>query len=402
MSDKIRVLIVDDVATTRENIVKLIQFQPEIEAVGQAGNGEEALFQAKALRPDVVLMDINMPGMDGITATERLTVEVPETTIIIMSVQGEQEYLRRAMMAGAKNYLTKPFTGDELIQAVRQSVSRDRQVRDALRVKSGVKSPGKVISVFAGKGGVGKTMLAVNLAVALAKRPDTKVAIVDADIQFGDVPLFLNIMPRSTIADVLPDAEHLDDQTLAAYMTPYNESIQVLAAPLRPEQAEMVSGYLIGAVVKQLRNLYDFVIIDTAVAFNEVTIAALDAADTVVVLAALDLPAVKNAKLALEILQSLGYTEEKIQLVINSVHSDGGIEPREVQESLKKEIAMTLPTDGKTVVNSINKGIPFSLAQPETLLAQKILALAAHLAPWNPDTTATTNKPSLRFKLFGR
>ncbi len=402
MSDKIRVLIVDDVATTRENIVKLIQFQPEIEAVGQAGNGEEALFQAKALRPDVVLMDINMPGMDGITATERLTVEVPETTIIIMSVQGEQEYLRRAMMAGAKNYLTKPFTGDELIQAVRQSVSRDRQVRDALRVKSGVKSPGKVISVFSGKGGVGKTMLAVNLAVALAARPDTKVAIVDADIQFGDVPIFLNLLPRSTIADVLPDAEHLDDKTLAAYMTPYNDSIQVLAAPLRPEQAELVSGYLVGAVVKQMRSAYDFIIIDTAVAFNEVTIAALDAADTVLVLAALDLPAVKNAKLALEILQSLGYAEGKIQLVVNSVHSDGGIEPREVQESLKKEIVMTLPTDGKTVVNSINKGIPFSLAQPETLLAQKVLALAAQLAPWNPDSTPPANKPGLRFKLFGR
>lgn len=402
MSDKIRVLIVDDVATTRENIVKLIQFQPEIEAVGQASNGEEALFQAKALRPDVVLMDINMPGMDGITATERLTVEVPETTIIIMSVQGEQEYLRRAMIAGAKNYLTKPFTGDELIQAVRQSVSRDRQVRDALRMNSGVKAPGMVISVFAGKGGVGKTMLAVNLAVALAKRPDTKVAIVDADIQFGDVSLFLNLMPRSTIADVLPDAEHLDDQTLAAYMTPYNGSIQVLAAPLRPEQAEMVSGYLIGAVVKQLRSSYDFIIIDTAVAFNEVTIAALDAADTVVVLAALDLPSVKNAKLALEILQSLGYAEEKIQLVVNSVHSDGGIEPREVQESLKKEIAMTLPTDGKTVVDSINKGIPFSFAQSETMLAQKILALASRLAPWNPDTTSSTNKPGLRFKLFRR
>ena len=192
MSDKIRVLIVDDVATTRENIVKLMQFQPGIEAVGQAQNGEEAIFQAKALRPDVVLMDINMPGMDGITATERLTVEVPGTTIVIMSVQGEQEYLRRAMMAGAKNYLTKPFTGDELIQAIQQSVSRDRQIRDAMRQKSGVKTPGKIISVFAGKGGVGKTMLTVNLAVALAKRPETRVAIVDADIQFGDVPLFLN------------------------------------------------------------------------------------------------------------------------------------------------------------------------------------------------------------------
>ncbi|MBV5349784.1 hypothetical protein JZU71_01070, partial [bacterium] len=166
--------------------------------------------------------------------------------------------------------------------------------------------------------------------------------------------------------------------------------------------AETVSGFLIGAVVKQLRSSYDFTIIDTAAAFNEVAIAALDAADTVLVLAALDLPAVKNAKLALEILQSLGYAEEKLQLVINSVHSDGGIEPREVQESLKKDVVITLPTDGKTVVNSINKGIPFIITQPESLLAQKILALADKLAPWNSDTATAAGKAGLRFKLFGR
>ena len=402
MSDKIRVLIVDDVATTRENIVKLMQFHPGIEAVGQAKNGEDALFQAKALRPDVVLMDINMPGMDGITATERLTVESPGTTIIIISVQSEQEYLRRAMMAGAKDYLTKPFTGDELIQAIQQSVSRDRQIRDAMRLKSGVKPTGKVISVFAGKGGVGKTMLTVNLAVALAKRPDTRVAIVDADIQFGDVPLFLNLMPRSTIADVLPDAEHLDDKTLAAYMTPYSEALHVLAAPLRPEQAETVSGYLLGAVLKQLRSAYDFILVDTAAAFNEVSIAALDAADQVLVLTALDLPSVKNAKVALEVLQSLGYAEDKLQLIVNSVHTVGGIEPIEVQESLKKQIAMTLPMDGKTVVNSINQGAPFMLSQPESLIAQKIIAIADKVAPGSSGVSAEVGKAGLRFKLFGR
>ena len=131
MSDKIRALIVDDVAATRENIKKLMEFHPEIEAVGQAGTGEEAIALAKALRPDVILMDINMPGMDGIEATERLSLEVPDAAVIIMSVQGEQEYLRRAMMAGAKNYLTKPFTGDELIHAAKDAYNRERKVREA-------------------------------------------------------------------------------------------------------------------------------------------------------------------------------------------------------------------------------------------------------------------------------
>src|SRR5664279_2965361 len=112
-----------------------------------------------------------------------------------MSVQGEQEYLRRAMMAGAKNYLTKPFTGDELVNAVKDAYSREQKIRSTLRAKTGVRAPGKVISVFSGKGGVGKTTLAVNLAVALSRRPETRVAIVDADLQFGDVALFMNLLP---------------------------------------------------------------------------------------------------------------------------------------------------------------------------------------------------------------
>jgi len=402
MSDKIRVLIVDDVATTRDNIVKLMQFHPDLEAVGQAGSGEEALLQARALRPEVVLMDINMPGMDGIAATERLSVEMPESAIIIMSVQGEQEYLRRAMMAGAKNYLTKPFTGDELIQAIRQIVDRERKIRDSLRVQSGIKTNGKVITVFSGKGGVGKTMIAVNLAVALSQRPTTKVAIVDADIQFGDVALFLNLLPRSTIADVLSDVDHLDEKILSAYMTVFNGSIQVLAAPLRPEQAEMVSGSLLGAVLHQLRKSFDYIVVDTAAAFNEVGIAALDASDTVLVVAALDLPSVKNTKLALEILQSLGYAEEKLQVIVNCSHSHGGIEPKEVAESLKREVVATVPTDGKTVVDSINKGLPFVAAQPETLIAQSIMAVARKLAPWDSDPVSIAGKSGRRFNFFGR
>ena len=402
MPEKIRVLIVDDVATTRENIKKLMEFHPEVVAVGQAGTGEEAIAQAKTLRPDVVLMDINMPGMDGIEATERLSLEVPEASIIIMSVQGEQEYLRRAMMAGAKNYLTKPFTGDELIHAAKDAFTRDRKMRDALRGKAGEKKQGKVISIFSGKGGVGKTTLAVNLAVALASRPSAKVAIVDADIQFGDVALTLNVLPRSTMADVVAEKDHLDDNTLAAYMTVYSDQLHVLAAPLRPEQAESVSGKLVGAVLKQLRQSYDLILVDTASAFNEATIAALDAADEVLVLAALDLLTVKNTKLALEIMQSLGYADEKIMLVLNRSTPEGGIEAKEVETTLKRTFATAIPTDGKTVVGALNKGIPFVLSHPAAAVSQQITSIAAMVAPPREEISAGDVKNSRRFKFFGR
>ena len=402
MAAKIKVLIVDDVVATRENIKKLMEFHPEFEAVGQAGPGEEALAQAKLLNPDVVLMDINMPGMDGIAATERLSVESPETSIIIMSVQGEQEYLRRAMMAGAKNYLTKPFTGDELIHAVKDAYTRDQKVRDARKLKSGDKVPGKIISIFAGKGGIGKTTLAVNLAMALASRPDIKVAVVDLNVQFGDVALTLNVFPRSTIADIVAEKGQLEDRMLAAYMTVYNDRLHVLAAPLRPEQAEKVTGKLVGGVLQQLRNSYDFIIVDTVASFSELTIAALDASDKVLVLTALDLPTVKNTKLALEILQSLGYEDEKTLLVLNRATPEGGIDAKEVETSLKKTFAVSIPTDSKTVTSSINKGVPFVVANPSTPVAQRMMAMAALVAPLEPDLSNSQDKTSKRFKLFGR
>jgi len=402
MNPKIKVLIVDDVAATRENIRKLMEFQPEFEVVGQAGNGEEAIDQAKTLRPDIILMDINMPGMDGIVATERLSVEMPETSIIIMSVQGEQEYLRRAMMAGAKNYLTKPFTGDELATAVKDAYGRERKVRETLRAKGGDREPGRIISVFSGKGGVGKTTIAANIAVALAARPATTVAIVDADIQFGDVALILNVSPRSTIADIVGEKGQLENKVLAAYMTAYNDQLHVLAAPLRPEQAESVTGILVGMVLKQLRSTYDFIIVDTASSFSEVTIAALDASDIILMVVALDLPTVKNTKMALEVMQSLGYKDDNIAVILNRAAPEGGIDAREVEASLKRPFAASIPTDGKTVVSSINKGIPFVVSNSESSVSQRIVALTNIIAPPKAEPNDVAAKSSRRFKLFGR
>ena len=402
MSDKIRALIVDDVAATRENIKKLMEFHPEIEAVGQAGTGEEAIALAKALRPDVILMDINMPGMDGIEATERLSLEVPDAAVIIMSVQGEQEYLRRAMMAGAKNYLTKPFTGDELIHAAKDAYNRERKVREALRTKTADKKQGKVICIFSGKGGAGKTTLAVNLAVALAGRPLTKVALVDADIQFGDVSLALNVPARSTLADVVAEKENLDDEVLSPYMAIYSDQLHILAAPARPEQAESITGKLVGAVLKQLRQSYDLVLVDTASAFNEATIAALDAADSVLLVAGLELPAVKNTKLALEIMQSLGYDDEKIMLVLNRATPEGGIEAGEVETTLKRRFVAAIPTDARTVASSINQGLPFVLSHPATAVARQTQSLAGLVAPPEMVAAEAETKNPRRFKLFGR
>ncbi|MDR3592052.1 MAG: response regulator [Negativicutes bacterium] len=376
MAAKIRVMIVDDVQATRENIHKLIEFHPGITVVGEAAAAEAAIQQAKEVQPDIILMDINMPGMDGITATSLLSAEVPKAGIIIMSVQAEREYLRKAMTAGAKDYLTKPFSGDELLQAVKQVHATQQQRRKVVAFEPKPPEEGKVITVFSAKGGIGKTTIATNLAVALADKTKGRVCIVDADLQFGDVSLFLNILPRATIADVVADIDSLDDKVLAGYLTKYNQQVDVLAAPLRPEQAEMVSGSHLATMLKTLRTMYQYIIVDTVPAFSETTLAALDGANQILVVASLDLPTIKNVKLCLEIMESLEYSQDKISLVLNRTNSEGGMDIREAEESLKRSFAATLPSDGKTVVASVNRGTPFVATNPEAVVSQNIVKLA--------------------------
>jgi len=380
MSEKITVFIADDIATTRENICKLLEFESDLVVVGQAESGAEAVEKVKIVQPDVILMDINMPGMDGITATEQIAAEVPNACILIMSVQGEQEYLRRSMVAGAKDYLVKPFSGDELIQAIKQGVINEKKRRNVLKLEPKPERQGKIITVFSTKGGIGKTTISSNLAVALAEKTETNVGIVDADLQFGDVALFLNLVPCATIADLVCDIDNLDNHVLAGYLTQYSDNVKLLPAPIRPEQAETVTGSHLSAILKTMRSNFKYTIIDTAPTFSDSMLAVLDASDIVLVVAAMDLPTIKNVKLCLEIMESLNYGQDKVKVVLNRADTNADISIDEVEASLHYKFSALIPSDGKVVVSSVNRGVPFVVSHPGTPVAQSLFELAQLVA----------------------
>jgi pilus assembly protein CpaE len=382
-------MIVDDVSETRENVRKLLQFESDVDVVGVARTGKEAIQLSQDLSPDVVLMDINMPDMDGITATEAIRAKQPTIQVIILSVQGDQNYMRRAMLAGARDFLTKPPMGDELISAIRRAgamaqTERSKSVQVPVAPLSGNVGAmigyggpkGKIVTIYSPKGGTGCTTLAVNLALTL-NNEDTRVALVDGNLQFGDVAVFINEQGKNTIIDLAPRAEELDPEIVEDVMLKHAASgLHVLAAPSRPEYAERVSSSDFAKVLEYLRQMYAYVIVDTPSLLTDSTLSAIDVSDLVVLVTTQDIPAIKNCRLFLDLLQTLGVERDRILFVMNRYDKRINITPDRVAENLKQEVASVIPLDEQTVTKAVNRGIPFVLESRNQPAARGVFSLA--------------------------
>jgi pilus assembly protein CpaE len=418
MADKIRVLIVDDIPETRDHLTKLLGFESDIDVVGSAASGAEAITLASSLTPDVVLMDINMPDMDGIAATEQLARAVPTAAVVMMSVQGEADYLRRSMLAGAREFLVKPFSSDELTASIRQVHSRERDKQSRISISnapsaaaagSGTAStesgePGQVVAVFSPKGGVGRTTVAVNLAVAAATELGKKVVLVDASFQFGDVGVLLNLNPKNkSIADLVPELEQAGNEveSIDTFVINHSAGIRVLLAPPSPEMAELITPSGVKRVIEALRLKHDLVVVDCTAFFNDTTLAILDSADVILTMLSLEITSIKNMRLFLEVAEQLGYEDGKVRLVLNRADSALGIRVADVEHSIGRKVDETIVSDGRSVVYALNRGVPFFLSNREAQVSQDILRLArsvtgerTHTAPAT-DERKTQQKKSL-------
>lgn len=370
-NEKIRVLIVDDVAETRENIRKLLQFEKDVEVVGAEGTGRSGVDTARELKPDVVLMDINMPDMDGITATEMIRRQNPAVQIVILSVQGDPNYMRRAMLAGARDFLTKPPSADELTAAIRRAGQMAAEERKKVasipqgvgadRLKLAASTLGKVIVVYGPKGGIGATTISVNLAIAL-HHDETPVVLVDGNLQFGDVAVFLNEQVKNSVLDLAVRADELDDEFVEEVLIDHAASgVKLLAAPPRPEYAENVGGQQFSKVLEYLRRMFTYVIVDGSSTLTDVILAAMETSDIIVLLTAQDIPSIKNARLFFDLVDVLEIDRQRILFVMNRHDKRIGITPEKIGESFKHPIVAVLPTDDRVVMPSINRGVPFML-----------------------------------------
>ena len=355
---KIKILIADDIEETRNLIVKLLSIKEnEYEIVAQAANGKEVIDLIPKYQPDIVLMDINMPILNGLEAAEIIESKFPSVMVIIMSVQSDSEYLKKAMFLGAKDYIIKPFTFEQIVESIENTYRKYHGKAAAAAYKS-KKYEAKIVAFFSTKGGVGKSVLASNYGLLLGKNQEHKVLIWDLDLQFGDQGLLFDRQKSKTFSDLIDDAAFSSMLDAEHYIENVTENVHLLCAPTSPEKAEYISKDSVIQLMGIFKENYDYIVLDLGVNYDEITLAALDLSDKVLFVTTPDLLSLKNTKLGLGVMKSLNYENAKVNVIVNKYSNSYAIKPNEIEELLRFKIITFVPEDNKEYTNAINLGKP--------------------------------------------
>lgn len=359
MSELIKVLVADDSDETRDLIIQLLDLSEKLTFFDQASSGVEVLEILKNSQPDIVLMDINMPGINGLEATERISRLYPNLMVVMMSVQGETEYLRKAMMSGAREYLVKPFNLDLLEDTLCSTFENEMERKRQLRLRddqNSLQGKSQLHVFFSTKGGVGKSVIALNAALALAAQNTGKVVLIDLDLQFGDLGILTNKKPIRTISEAIEESALGDSELLNGYLESVN-GIDLLMAPKKPEMAEYVTDQHLQTLIKTLKKTYRYILIDTSVSFNEITLSTLDQANHIHFVTTMDLLSLKNTKLGMDVLRSLHHLD-KVDVVVNRTLQKSDITVQDVEKFLGVKPVAYLPEEDRIMMESVNQGIP--------------------------------------------
>ena len=374
-----RLMVVDDIPDTAANVQKLLHFERKYRVVRTAASGREALQKADQLRPDIILMDINLRDMDGLQVAESIMRQWP-TCIVMMSVQSEPEYFSQAMAIGARGYLVKPFTSERLVRTLDLAIDNFHPAPvvpgGATRGGNGLR---KIVAVYSPKGGAGTSVLAANLAIAIQQVTQKSVVLVDANLQNGDAHVLLNINTNSSIDD-LREAGALDQEIINSTVVRHADSeIGLLRAPLAPESAEMFTSDAMRAILVELRDHFDYVVVDTGNSFSEATLTVLEDADIIIGITTLEVTAIHRVSQFFQIAERVGIEHSKIRLICNRVEQYYGIKPNQVESQLRRRFLAQIPEDEKLVIASTNRGVPFIVSQRGAPISRAITELAKRI-----------------------
>jgi pilus assembly protein CpaE len=373
-------LVVDEDASFIDEAKRLFDGRlPTVRSITEA----VATTEGGELR--MVLIGPSIANEEGIDAVRTLRNEDPSLILIAVAEQVTSGLLRAAMRAGISEVIEAPLTEEKIEDAIKQFANDvlKRKVAAVVPVATH-KDEGQIIVVMSAKGGSGKTVTATNLAILLTRFEDKRVALVDADLQFGDVCLVLQLEPRFTLVNAAHELHHLDAQLLESLLTDHPSGLKVMAAPLEPAFADDISTESLITVVTLLRETYDYVIVDTASMLDELLLSLLEKADVILQVVDMDLPSVKNAKLALETLRLLKFPTSKVKLILNRSNAKARLDDKEIEGALKMSISAAIPSDG-AVAASMNEGRPVVESAPKSRVAKGFESVAELIAGPVPE-----------------
>jgi pilus assembly protein CpaE len=389
----IRVLVADASERIRANLLRRLAAEEDIIVCGTAEDGEQALQEALHLVPDIAVLDAGLSGLDGVQTTEMLAEYAPQAGVILMSMESGSELFRRAMLAGAREVLQKPFAGDDLVAAIHRVHAFQARKRAAQAVRQpergGSAAPdgarrrdGRMITIVSGKGGVGKSIIATNLALVLNRPHPGSVVLIDLSLQFGDVAALLAMTPDGSIAEfAASDVAMTDRHVIQQALSLGPQGLTVLAAPPSPELADYVTTAHLRSLVAELRSTFETVVADTTSQLSEITLEALENSDHIILVTDFSVTSVKNTRLIMSVIGVLQVDPERIVVVAN--HRDaplaGGMDRARIEDFLRHPVAAEIPHDAMAIGGSVSSGVPVVIGGHSTPATAAFERLASAL-----------------------
>ncbi len=387
--DEITILVVENNAQLLKHLQKTLGLIDGVEIVGNALIAQEAIEMVRDLKPLVALVDYNLPDMNGINLTEVLHREYPNTQVILISQDNYTDIVLQAIRAGACDFITHDVSVKELTDVLKRAAKLAQQDRAKLPFGVGAVIPekapaapgkpeGKVITVYSAKGGIGTTTIAANLALSLMEdEKDKRIVLVDGSMQYGDIHLMFNELGQVSVMDLVPRVMDLDRELVESVMILNRMTgVYILPAPPRPEFAEKITGESFARILEFLRRYFDYVLINTNSYISDSVLASLDSGDTVVLVTAQSINAIRNTRLFLDLWNAFGMTKDRIELVLNRFDPESPITVDRVGERLKFQVSSVLPEDSVAARKADALGQPILKSSRDSAFAKAMVGLS--------------------------
>ena len=392
MAEPIKTFVVLDAGINRSDIEHALPRGEDVDVVAMVDGVDDAWVRLHETANDLLLIACAGQSESVLTLIDNAVTERPKRPVLVLAYGTPNGFTRRVFAAGADDVVMLPVTPDEVLFALQKALARKAGGADAATF-----SRAPLVCILGPKGGTGKTLTSTNLAVALAEFGKT-VVLVDLDLQFGDVGLTMGLTPEQTIFDLVRTGGTLDEEKIDGFLMTHSSGVKVLIAPSRPDHAAVVSVEFLREVYSTLRQMFDYVVVDTPPGFTPEVIATIDNATTVCMVGMLDALSLKNTKLGLETLDLMGFPSENVKLVLNRARSRVGISDDEVIAIIGREPDIFVPSD-RDIPRAVNEGKPIMVAKPQSEASVAFRNLAASFLLGQPAVRASSG--GFR-RMFGR